>query len=376
MQPLITLSLDGYRAILPPGQDHAGAHRAPREEPLVMSLLRGARCQVMKSSFVELLNVNCQVMNGFFDLQINGFGGVDFQSAPDLEAVRQACMALRKSRMIRVLATFITDTPDALLQKLRAFERFRAQDKLIEETIVGYHLEGPYLSAEPGYRGAHPGELMKDPDWPEFLRQQEAANGAIRLVTLAPEREGSEAFISAATTAGVRISLGHTNASEEQIDVAIRSGATLCTHLGNGCPGELHRHDNIIQRLLARDELIACLIPDGIHLPPQVFRNLFRAKPPGKIIFTTDAMSAAGAPPGLYKLGRLELEVGKDQIVRLPGSPYFAGSALCLDRGVENAARWLGISIEEAGMLASCAPAVALGFPADSGSEKETCESE
>jgi N-acetylglucosamine-6-phosphate deacetylase len=304
-------------------------------------------------------------MTNFFDLQINGFGGVDFQSAPNLEAVRQACEALQRSRMTRILATFITDTPGALLQKIQAFERFRSQDKLVAKTIVGYHLEGPYLSAEPGYRGAHPGELMKDPDWPEFLRQQDAANGAIRLVTLAPERNDSDAFISAATKAGVRISLGHTNANEAQIDTAIRSGATLCTHLGNGCPGELHRHDNIIQRLLARDELTACLIPDGIHLPPPVFRNLFRAKPPAKIIFTTDAMSAAGAPPGRYKLGRLELEVGGDQIVRLPGSPYFAGSALRLDQGVENAARWLGISIEEAGMLASSAPALALGFSAD-----------
>lgn len=301
-------------------------------------------------------------MGGLFDLQINGFAGVDFQSAPSLAAVRHACEQLRKSAMKRVLATFITDVPDALLGKLEAFERFRAQEQCIAETIVGYHLEGPYLSAEPGYKGAHPGELMKDPDWSEFRRQQDAANGNIRLVTLAPERSGSDDFISAATKAGVRISLGHTNASEEQIDIAIRSGATLCTHLGNGCPGEMHRHDNIIHRLLARDELTACFIPDGIHLPPSVLRNLFRAKPAGKIIFTTDAMAAAGAPPGRYNIGRLEVEVGSDQVVRLPGSPYFAGSALCLDRGVENAARWIGISVEEARRLASSAPAQALGF--------------
>ena len=93
----------------------------------------------------------------------------------------------------------------------------------------------------------------------------------------------------------MRISLGHTNATESHIDEAIRAGATLCTHLGNGCPAQLHRHDNIIQRLLARDELTACLIPDGIHLPPNVLRNLFRAKPPGKVILTSDAMAAAAA---------------------------------------------------------------------------------
>ena len=136
----------------------------------------------------------------------------------------------------------------------------------------------------------------------------------------------------------------------------------MCTHLGNACPQELHRHDNVIQRLLARDELIACLIPDGIHLPPGVLRNLFRAKPAGKVIFTTDAMSAAGAGPGRYRLGGLELAVGADGIVRMPGAANFAGSSLRLDEGVEQAARWLGIGLAEASRCASEVPAEALGF--------------
>lgn len=297
-----------------------------------------------------------------FDLQVNGFGGVDFQNVPALDALHHACVQLHHCGMRRILATFITDEPKALLEKLAAFEGYRAKDELIRETIVGYHLEGPYLSSEPGYRGAHPAELMRDPDWKEFQRQQETAGGAIRLVTLAPERVGSGEFIFNATQSGVRISLGHTNANEAQIDSAIRSGATFCTHLGNGCPQQLHRHENVIHRLLARDELIACFIPDGIHLPPNVLRNLFRAKPPGKAILTTDAMSAAGAGPGRYRLGRLELEVGADEIVRLPDSPYFAGSALRLDQGIERAALWLGIELEEARKMASSIPAEALGF--------------
>jgi len=299
---------------------------------------------------------------GLFDLQVNGFGGVDFQSEPSLEAVQQACVRLRECGMVENLATFITSTPDALLSKLRCFEQYRKQDSLIRETLVGYHLEGPYLSAEAGFRGAHPGELMKDPDWNEFAEHQDAAGGAIRLVTIAPERPDSDAFISQATQAGVRISLGHTNANDSQIDSAIRAGATLCTHLGNGCPQMLDRHNNVIQRLLARDELTACFIPDGIHLPPTVLRNLFRAKPPGKVILTTDAMAAAGAGPGRYRLASHELEVGADEIVRMPGATNFAGSALRLDSGVERAARWLGISIVEARAMASSVPREALGF--------------
>jgi N-acetylglucosamine-6-phosphate deacetylase len=124
----------------------------------------------------------------------------------------------------------------------------------------------------------------------------------------------------------------------------------------------MHRHDNIIQRLLARDELIACLIPDGIHLPPDVLKNLCRAKPEGRVILTTDAMAAAGAGPGRYTIGDLELEVFEDEVVRVPGALNFAGSALRLDEGVRRAQQWLNLSAETVGPMASSVPAVALGF--------------
>ena len=298
-----------------------------------------------------------------FDLQVNGFAGVDFQRPVAAEALHEACLALRACGMERILATLITDSQEALETKFRALEDCRRRDPLVRDCIVGYHLEGPFLSAEPGYRGAHDPYWMRDPDWDLFSSLQATAQGAIRLVTLAPERPGSPAFIQKAVRSGVRISLGHTNASTDDISSAIAAGATLCTHLGNGCPEMLHRHDNVVQRLLARDELTACLIPDGIHLPPNVLRNLVRAKPPGKVILTTDAMAAAGAAPGRFTLGALELEVGEDAIVRLPGSAHFAGSALTLDRGVAQAAKWLAIPLEEAFKLASSIPAAALGFP-------------
>jgi N-acetylglucosamine-6-phosphate deacetylase len=299
---------------------------------------------------------------GLFDLQVNGFAGVDFQGAPTVEEVRFACKRLKACGITRILATFISDSPEALTAKLTRFAAFRAEDAEIADICVGFHLEGPYLSGLDGYRGAHPARWMRDPNWDEFQRWQEAAAGAIRLVTLAPERTGAVPFMSAAVASGVRIALGHTNASDSQISAAIQSGATLCTHLGNGCPVEMHRHDNIIQRLLARDELTACFIPDGIHLPPRVLRSLYRAKPEGKAILVSDAMAAADAGPGFYKLGELEMEVAEDQIVRAPGTSQFAGSALRLDEGVQRASKWLGISLENARTLASSTPAQALGF--------------
>jgi N-acetylglucosamine-6-phosphate deacetylase len=288
------------------------------------------------------------LVTSLFDLQVNGFAGVDFQDpALKVEDLRRAIEALRAGQTHRILLTLITDEMDALARKFAQIEAYRAADAVLAETICGYHLEGPFLSPEPGFRGAHPGECMRAPDLAAFQRLQDAAGGNIRLLTLAPEWPGSPEFIGAIAAQGVIVSLGHTDASEGQIDEAIRAGATMITHLGNGTPVTLPRHDNVIQRLLARDELTACLIPDGAHLPPFVVRNFFRAKPPGKVLFTTDAMAAAGAPPGLYRIGRLEVE-SRDGAVRAPGSANLAGSCLAPLQGVANAARWLDIPAGEA----------------------------
>ena len=236
---------------------------------------------------------------------------------------------------------------------------------MIAATVCGYHIEGPFLSAEEGYCGAHPAALQRAPDITAFRSLQSAAGGNIRLLTIAPEWPGSAEFIAEVTGAGVAVSLGHTNASDAEIDAAIAAGARLCTHLGNGVPQTLPRHDNIVQRLLARDELTACLIPDGVHLPPFVLRNFFRAKPPGKVLLTTDAMAAAAAPPGRYTLGPAEGE-SRDGAVRQPGRPNLAGSSLTADRGVANAAKWLGVSVPEARALFSTRVAefFGIGLPA------------
>lgn len=285
----------------------------------------------------------------YFDLQVNGFGGVDFQNpALTQTELRRAVDVLQQHRTGGILLTLITDRIDALARKLEQIERYRAADPVIAAMIAGYHLEGPHLSPEPGYHGAHPRELMTAPDIAGFDRLQSAAGGRIRLVTLAPEWPGSADYIAHVTRRGVRAAIGHSGASDREIDAAIAAGLTLCTHLGNGVPLVLPRHDNIVQRLLARDELTAVFITDGLHLPPGVLRNFVRAKPPEKVLFTTDAMAAAGAGPGRYRIAGLEIEVGADRVVREPGKGNFAGSALTMDAAVENAARWLGWSLAAA----------------------------
>lgn len=298
-----------------------------------------------------------------FDIQINGFAGIDFQQptldAPDfLHAIRALAMA----ETLRFFPTLITDSIPALVAKLENLELLCKAHPEAAEAIAGYHLEGPWLSPEPGFRGAHDPRFMGAPCLTDFHQLQRAAGGKIRLLTLAPEWPGSEDFIRALTGEGVHVSLGHTDASDHEIDRAIQAGARFCTHLGNGVPAVLPRHDNIIQRLLARDELTAFFIPDGIHLPPAVLRNFHRAKPPGRALFTTDAMAAAGAPPGRYRLAGLELEVGADRIVRLPGSAHFAGSALSPDRMPHHLSAWLGMDPEAARHACSTAPAAAFGI--------------
>jgi N-acetylglucosamine-6-phosphate deacetylase len=300
-----------------------------------------------------------------FDLQVNGFAGVDFQRGDVTRSeMLRAVAALRTHRTGRILLTLITDRVDALCVKLAHYENLRAADSRVGEVIAGYHLEGPYLSPEPGYHGAHPPELMKAPDLGEFDRLWSASRGNIRLVTLAPEWPGSAEFIAHATKRGVRAAIGHSNASDAQIDAAIAAGLTLCTHLGNGVPMVLPRHDNIVQRLLARDELFAVFISDGVHVPPYTLRNLVRAKPRDKVLFTTDCMAAAGAGPGRYRLGRLEVDVGADGVVREPGRPNLAGSALTMDRAVDNVRTFLGWS--DADAMAACSTRIAavLGLPA------------
>lgn len=295
-------------------------------------------------------------MTSLFDIQVNGFAGVDFQQ-PGLSPVdvRKAVNGLAEHGTRRFFLTLITDGIASLCTNLKTIERLRKNDPIVSEAICGYHIEGPWLSPEPGYRGAHDPRHMGPPSIADFDRLQEAAAGHIKLLTLAPELPGSSEVIRHVVRSGVQISLGHTNAVDSDIDAAIESGARFCTHLGNGVPTEMHRHNNVTQRLLARDELTAFFIPDGIHLPPFVLKNFFRAKPRGKALFTTDCMAAAGASPGRYRLAHHELEVGEDRMVVSPGTSTFAGSALAPDEGVRNIRDWLGLDDRESRRLFSTA---------------------
>ena len=182
------------------------------------------------------------------------------------------------------------------------------------------------------------------------------------MVTLAPELPGAIPFIEKAAAAGVAVALGHTNATRDDILRAVGAGARLSTHLGNGAHARIPRHPNYIWEQLACDELTACLIPDGFHLPPSVIKSMIRAKGVHRAILTTDASGLAGMPPGSYHVQGRDVELRPGGPVLLSGTEYLAGSALRLSDGIANAVSFAGVSLADAVDMVTERPAVAMGL--------------
>jgi N-acetylglucosamine-6-phosphate deacetylase len=298
-----------------------------------------------------------------FDLQVNGYGGVDFQQDQvTVDNLLSAVRALGAAGCRRFLLTLITDEWEKLTSRLRHFRHLRSESVELQKAIVGWHVEGPFLSNEPGFYGAHNRALTCNPTVEHLLELRTITGNDPLLVTLAPERPGALAATEFAASHGIRISLGHTNATAEILAQAVRAGATSFTHLGNGCPRELDRHDNILWRVLETPGLTVSLIPDRIHVSPPLFRLLHRLLPSDSVFYVSDAMAAAGMPPGKYTLGKLQLEVGKDHVVRQPGKALFAGSALPPFEGVVRSAEMLRCPWQETWRRFSETPAKLLGL--------------
>jgi len=294
---------------------------------------------------------------GFLDLQVNGFAGVDFNDpATTVDDLHRALGVLRAHGVTRLLPTLITSSAERFGQCASILLRVKT------DAIAGIHMEGPYISPEDGPRGAHPREHCAPASIDDFKRRQDAAAGRIRLVTLAPEVPGALPLIEYLRANGIRVAIGHTGAPAEIIRDAVTAGATLSTHLGNGCANVIPRHPNFIWEQLAADELMASLIVDGHHLPPATVKAMVRAKTPRRTILVTDAIAAAGQPPGDYQLAGVRVRLDETGRVAVPGAPNLAGSALAMDRAVANTVRFAGVPLEDALAMASTNPATYLGM--------------
>ncbi len=291
---------------------------------------------------------------GFFDPQVNGFAGVDFNS-PHLtpEELHQAVRSLASTGVTCFLPTLITCSQEKMIRQLGIIASALKRDPLLRKMCHGIHLEGPYISPEDGPRGVHPREFVRLPQWEELEKLQEVCEGTIKCMTLAPEVKGAIPFIEKAVAHGVVIGIGHTHATEEVIEEAVRAGSRLSCHLGNATPKPLSRYRNLIRKQLVMDRLMVSIIADGIHLPGATVKNYVWAKGVDGIVLTTDSMAGAGASPGRYTLGDLEVQVGSDRAARAVTTSRLAGSTLTMDRAITNVIQFAGIDLSSAIRMAT-----------------------
>ena len=297
------------------------------------------------------------VAPGFVDLHIHGYRGHDTNTGT-AETLLSLARELPRFGVTAFIPTTVTAPHEELLQISRAVA---GAMKIQREgpqgaRILGLELEGPYINREK--KGAQNPEFIREPSWDEFLEYWRASQGHIRTITVAPEVPGALEFIERAVALGVRVSLGHTNASYEEARAAIAAGASRATHLFNAMPPLHHRHPGAVAACLESRSVYLELIADLVHVSAPMLCLVWRLAGPGRVALITDAIPAAGLPDGDYSLGGLRVRV-RDGVPRLEDGAL-AGSSLTMDQAVRNAIS-LGVPLQEALMMASYTPARACG---------------
>ena len=337
------------------------ATRLPDRRPVRLAV-DGGRLEVTPTDAAP--EPDLWVGPGWVDVQVNGYGGVDVND-PDTrpDALARMTARLRAAGVTRYLPTVITADLPRMARCLQGVARAIEAERAVADAVPGLHLEGPFVSPTDGARGAHPLAHVIPADVAVFDALQEAAGGRIRLVTLAPEVPGALELTAHCVRHGLTVALGHTAADAATIAEAVAAGARLATHLGNGTPAMLPRHDNVIWTQLAEPSLFASAIFDGHHLPPALMRVFFAVKGAERLILVSDAVALAGEPPGVYRqpVGG-EVELLPNGRLTLRGTPYLAGSASSLADGVAHAVGAAGVSVEDAWTMASRTPARLLGL--------------
>lgn len=302
-------------------------------------------------------------MTRYLDLQVNGYGGVDFNAdGLGITDIERACRRLAAANIDQVLATIITAPVEAMVHRIGNLVAALQASPIVQSTILGLHIEGPFISPKPGYVGAHPVGAVIPGDLRICQRLCAAGAGWIRLWTLAPEVDEDQRVTKFLQAEQIVVAAGHSNASLQELELAIEAGVQLFTHLGNGCPIELPRHDNIINRVFANsDKLHISFIADGFHVPGFVLKQYLERLPSDRIIIVSDAMSAAGLGPGRYPLGEQEIHVDEHGIAWSADRRQLAGSTGTLPRMSSWLHDTLNCSIEDIVRWTSTNPRRLLG---------------
>jgi len=298
------------------------------------------------------------------DLQVNGYAGTDFnRDGLTAEALHHACKCLLEDGCDSILATFITDDLDSMCQRMSTLVELREKDGLARSMIAGIHIEGPFTNPEKGYVGAHPPQHVKPACIESAKRLLDAAGGLTKIVTLAPEKDEHFHTTQFLANNGVTVSAGHCNPSLDVLRASTEHGLSMFTHVGNGCPMLMHRHDNIIQRALSLgDKLWLCFIPDGVHIDFFALVNYLRVAGLEKTIFVTDAISAARLGPGKFTLAGWDIVIGEDLVARSPDGSHFVGSTVTVPRILANGQQHLGMSKAELQLVLDTNPRKAIGL--------------
>ncbi|GMQ28633.1 N-acetylglucosamine-6-phosphate deacetylase [Algoriphagus confluentis] len=320
--------------------------------------IRVSNAKIKSILSVETSPENVWIGPGFTDIQVNGYGGLDYNAIQsDILALGQISKKLLRCGVTSHFPTIITNSPGNISNLIQQMVQLRKMDPLAASCISGIHIEGPFISPEDGPRGAHFKEFVQAPNWEMFQKWIEESEGLIRMITLSPEWEGSSGFIEKCVHSGILVSIGHTNASHLQIIEAVKAGARLSTHLGNGMHSVLARHPNYLWSQLASESLSATIIADGFHLPAEVI-HVFKKVKAEKLMLVSDSVALAGMPPGNYEAavgGKVTLTPeGKLHLFDNPNT--LAGSAMNILQGINFLLRNKLAELPEALQMASIRP--------------------
>lgn len=301
-------------------------------------------------------------LDGFVDLQVNGYAGVDFNGDQlSSEELDIACQAMRSDGVAQFLATIITDDVARMTARAKRLGSAITQSPLAASMVAGIHFEGPFISAAPGYVGAHPAQATQTASIDAASTLYDSAGELLRLVTLAPEQDADGRVTAWLADRGVVVSAGHCNPSLEQLKRSIGAGLSMFTHLGNGCPLQMHRHDNVVQRVLGlADRLWICFIADGVHVPFVALRNYLKVVGVERAIVVSDAISAAGKGPGAYQLAGQRVVVDEQLATWAADRSHLVGSACTMRQMVANLREQLSLSDEAIRRMTAENPRAAL----------------
>jgi len=276
---------------------------------------------------------------GFVDLQVNGYGGIDFNADKLSEAdLLAACRQLTEHGVEQILATVITAPLEKMISRIERIAELIEANTEIAKTITGIHIEGPFINPADGFVGAHPPSAVRPASRDHAMRLVAAGTGHVRMVTLAPEFDSGGEVTRMLADQNIVVAAGHCDPSLEQLEAGIDGGLSMFTHLGNGCPGQLARHDNIVQRVLSISErLTISFIADSHHVPGFALSNYLDRIPDENIVIVSDAIAAAGLGPGEYKVCDQTVIVEADGATWAADRTHFAGCATPQRR----MARWL-----------------------------------